>query len=217
MRSRPRWKMLTKPQSRSARSGSARVPAIGCPARNRRRADSDDPTGDGGRIVSRGRRGRLRKRRASSSVSRRSSKPQTRPIRSSRSPCSPVAASVHLPAAPRPRSGPCSRTKRLRPRVLSASTGCPPTRVGSSLCAAASRASGETAQAVDGDRANAASRDGWGTRRNSGSGTGMSGRLPLSRTDAEHPLPAALSLSILTQRRRGPTRTRRTPALHFTR
>ena len=37
---------------------------------------------------------------------------------SSRSPWSPVAASVHLPAAPFPDSAPFSRTKRERPGVL---------------------------------------------------------------------------------------------------
>ena len=44
--------------------------------------------------------------------------PQLSRITSSRSPCSPVAASVHLPAAPRRDSGPLSRTNMERPGVL---------------------------------------------------------------------------------------------------
>ena len=47
-------------------------------------------------------RGRLRKRRASSATSWKSTRPQLSRITSSRSPCSPVAASVHLPAGALP-------------------------------------------------------------------------------------------------------------------
>ena len=45
-------------------------------------------------------RGRLRKRRASSATSRKSRRPRHSRMTSRRSPCSPVAASVHLPAGP---------------------------------------------------------------------------------------------------------------------
>ena len=50
-----------------------------------------------------------------------SSNPRFRAMRSRRSPCWPVAASVHLPAAPFPLSGPVRRTNRLRPGVLATS------------------------------------------------------------------------------------------------
>ena len=53
----------------------------------------------GGRLSDLGSdRGRFRKRRASSATSWKSTKPQLSRITSSKSPCSPVAASVHLPA-----------------------------------------------------------------------------------------------------------------------
>ena len=69
-------------------------------------------------LVSRGRR---RKARASSRTSAKRVRPRLRAIRSRRSPCWPMAASVHLPAAPLPYSEPCSRTNRLRPGVLATS------------------------------------------------------------------------------------------------
>jgi hypothetical protein len=94
---------------------------MGCDIANSRRADSVDPTGAGGHrlLQSDGGtvRGRLRKDRASSSTSHRRSNPRFREMRSIRSPCWPVAASVHLPAAPFPLSGPVRRTNRLRPGV----------------------------------------------------------------------------------------------------
>ena len=62
--------------------------------------------------------GRLRKSRASSATSRKSTRPQLSRMTSRRSPCSPVAASVHLPAAPLPDSGPFSRTNIERPGVF---------------------------------------------------------------------------------------------------
>ena len=87
---------------RPRRYVSTTVPAIGCDMANRRRADSGDPVGAGdrrGRLSDSGSdRGRLRKRRASSATSWKSTRPQLSRMTSSRSPCSPVAASVHLPA-----------------------------------------------------------------------------------------------------------------------
>ena len=63
-------------------------------------------------------RGSSRKRLASSTTSRKSARRQLSRMTSRRSPWSPVAASVHLPAAPFPDSAPFSRTKRERPGVL---------------------------------------------------------------------------------------------------
>ena len=59
--------------------------------------------------------GKARNRRASSATSLNSTRPQLSRMTSSRSPCSPVAASVHLPAAPLPDSGPSRRTNIERP------------------------------------------------------------------------------------------------------
>jgi hypothetical protein len=77
------------------------VPEIGWDIAKSRFADSGDPAGadDDGRAWSGAGsgRGRLRKRRASSTTSENSARPQLSRMTSSRSPCSPVAASVHLP------------------------------------------------------------------------------------------------------------------------
>ncbi len=65
-----------------------------------------------------------KKRRASSAICLKSGRPQVSRMTSSRSPCSPVAASVHLPAAPLPVCGPFSRTNIDRPGVLRTSPTC---------------------------------------------------------------------------------------------
>jgi hypothetical protein len=110
---------------RRRRYASAIVREIGCDMAKRRRADSGDPRGAGEVscpvVWLRSGCGRLRKARASSRVSRKRSSPRLRAIKSRRSPCSPVAASVHLPAAPLPLSGPWRRTNKLRPGVLATS------------------------------------------------------------------------------------------------
>ena len=89
---------------------STTVPKIGCDMAKSRRADSGDPAGAGADRCVESRsgsvRGRLRKRRASSATSWKSARPQLSRMTSRRSPCSPVAASVHLPAAPLPDSRP---------------------------------------------------------------------------------------------------------------
>ena len=101
---------------------STTVPVIGCDMANSRRADSADPVGtDDARslapIIGLG-RGSSRKRLASSTTSRKSARRQLSRMTSIRSPWSPVAASVHLPAAPFPDSAPFRRTKRERPGVF---------------------------------------------------------------------------------------------------
>jgi len=95
------------------------VPWIGFAEANSRRAASGDPPGAGGGLRVRPASGRLRNRRASSATSRKSSSRRLRAIRSSRSPCSPAAKSVHLPARPLRLSA--RRTMRLRPGVFSMS------------------------------------------------------------------------------------------------
>ena len=92
---------------RACRYVSATVRPIGCEMAHKRRAASGDPVGPGSSLRSRAGlgRGRPRKCRASSRVSRRVSSLRLAAIRSSRSPYSPVAESVQWPAAPLPVSG----------------------------------------------------------------------------------------------------------------
>lgn len=94
---------------RPCRYASTIVPVIGCDTAKRRRADSGELIGAGGGMTfgsdAGSARGRLRKRRASSAASGKRRKPQLSRITSSRSPCSLVAPSVHLPAAPYRRPG----------------------------------------------------------------------------------------------------------------
>ena len=110
-------------QSRNAASAQIR---FGDCARNRLRHGEETACGFGRsarrrrgscRVVRpRSGRGRLRKVRASSRASRKRSSPRLSAIRSRRSPCSPVAASVHLPAAPLPLSGPLEPDKQAAAR-----------------------------------------------------------------------------------------------------
>src|SRR6266851_2300509 len=97
--------------------------------RNRRRDDSGEPVGTGGRrdrLSDFGSdRGKLRKRRASSVTSWKSTRPQLSRITSSRSPCSAVAASVHLPAGRPPGTFGFRRTNIDRPAVFLTSPDLP--------------------------------------------------------------------------------------------
>src|SRR3546814_3205880 len=86
-----------------------------------RRAASGEPVGAGAvcrldAVDSGSGGGMLRKVRASSATSLKSTRPQLSRMTSRRSPCSPVAASVHLPAKPLGES--LSRTYIERPGVL---------------------------------------------------------------------------------------------------
>ena len=108
---------------RARRYVSASVRLIGCAIAKRRLAASGEPLGAANVLGRRDSRpgsgcGRLKKRRASSTTCLKSGRPQVSRMTSSRSPCSPVAASVHLPAAPLPVCCPLSRTNIERPGVL---------------------------------------------------------------------------------------------------
>ena len=95
-------------------------PAVGCDIVKSRRAAWGDTVWATGRTNpaagSGSERGKLRNRRASSATSRNLRRPQLSRMMSRRSPCSPVAASVHLPACPFGNS--YSRTNIERPGVF---------------------------------------------------------------------------------------------------
>jgi hypothetical protein len=98
----PPWLMQRNAATR--KYASANVPSIGCDIAKSRRAASCDPAGATGRTGlgsdCSSERGSSESGLASSATSRKSRKARLSRMMSRRSPCSPVAASVHFPAGP---------------------------------------------------------------------------------------------------------------------